>query len=68
MQLRLVVECIRDLNIDQIDLMKINIEGGEFDVVPAIIESGDISKVHHLQVQVHNFVDHAAGRRAVIRT
>ena len=66
-QLRSVVECIRDLSIDRIDLMKINIEGGEFDVVPAIIESGDIRKVHHLQVQFHNFVDHAAARRAVIR-
>lgn len=67
-QVRSVVECIRDLGIDRIDLMKINIEGGEFDVVPAIIESGDIRKVQYLQVQFHNFVDHAAKRRAAIRT
>lgn len=67
-QVRSVVECIRELGIDRIDLMKINIEGGEFDVVPAIIESGDIRKVQYLQVQFHNFVDHAAKRRAAIRT
>ena len=67
-QLRSVVECIRDLSIDRIDLMKVNIEGGEFDLVPTIIKSGDIKKVHHLQVQFHNFVDHAAERRVVIRT
>lgn len=67
-QVRAVVECIRELGIDWIDLMKINIEGGEFDVVPAIIESGDINKVQYLQVQFHNFVDHAASRRAAIRT
>lgn len=66
-QVRSVVECIRELNIDRIDLMKINIEGGEFDVVPAIIESNDIRKVRYLQVQFHNFVDHAAKRRTAIR-
>jgi len=67
-QVRSVVECIRELGINRIDLMKINIEGGEFDVVPAIIESGDIRKVQYLQVQFHNFVDYAAKRRAAIRT
>ena len=67
-QLRSVVECIRDLSIDRIDLMKINIEGGEFDVLPAIIESGDIRKVQQLQVQFHNFVDHAVKRREAIRS
>ncbi len=67
-QVRSVVECIRELGIDWIDLMKINIEGGEFDVVPAIIASGDISRVHYLQVQFHDFVDNAAKRRAAIRS
>ena len=67
-QVRSVIECIRELGVDHIDLMKINIEGGEFDVVPAIIESGDIRKVQYLQVQFHNFVDHAAKRRVAIRT
>lgn len=66
-QVRSVVGCIRELSIDRIDLMKINIEGGEFDVVPAIIESGDIRKVQHLQVQFHDFIDHAAKRRTAIR-
>lgn len=67
-QVRSVVEYIRELGIKQIDLMKINIEGGEFDVVPAIIESGDISKVQYLQVQFHNFVKDAVKKRAAIRT
>lgn len=66
-QVRSVVECIRDLGVDRIDLMKINIEGGEFDILPAIVESGDIRKLQYLQVQFHNFVDHAAKRRAAIR-
>jgi FkbM family methyltransferase len=66
-QIRSIVECINELEIDNIDLMKINIEGGEFDVLPAIIESGDIRKVQFLQVQFHNFIDDAANRRIVIR-
>ena len=66
-QLRSVVECINELNIDKIDLMKINIEGGEFDVLPAIIKSGDIKKVNYLQVQFHNFVNNAEAQRTALR-
>jgi FkbM family methyltransferase len=66
-ELRSVVECIRELNIDKIDLMKINIEGGEFDILPAIIQSGDIVRVNYLQVQFHNFIDHAVELRTAIR-
>jgi FkbM family methyltransferase len=67
-QLRSVVECIRLLNIEKIGLMKINIEGGEFDVLPALIKSGQINIVKQLQVQFHNFVEHAVDRRSEIRT
>lgn len=66
-QLRSVVTCILELGIKQIDLMKINIEGGEFDVLLSMIESGDIRKVKYLQVQFHNFVGQAEERRADIR-
>lgn len=66
-QIRSIVECIKELNINKIDLMKINIEGGEFDVLPAIIKSGDIAKIHYLQVQFHNFVNNASALRADIR-
>lgn len=66
-QLRSVVDFVRELGVKQIELMKINIEGGEFDVLPALIESGDIAKVNYLQVQFHNFVDQAQSRRNTIR-
>lgn len=66
-QIRSIVECIRELKIEQIDLMKINIEGGEFDVVPAIIASGNINKIKYLQIQFHNFVEDAISQRAKIR-
>lgn len=62
-----VINCIRELKIEQIDLMKINIEGGEFEVLPALIKSGDILKINFLQVQFHNFVTDAAKKREEIR-
>jgi FkbM family methyltransferase len=66
-QIRSVVECIRELKVNQIDLMKINIEGGEYDVIPAMIESSDIEKVRNLQVQFHNFINNSASQRIAIR-
>jgi FkbM family methyltransferase len=66
-QIRSIVDCIREFEIKQIDLMKINIEGGEFDVLPAMIASGDINKIKYLQIQFHNFVDDAISQRAKIR-
>lgn len=67
-EIRSIVECIRDLNLSKIDLMKINIEGGEFDVLPAIIQSGDIKKITDLQIQFHNFIEDASRKRKTIRT
>ncbi len=66
-QTKSVSQCILDLGVKTIDLLKINIEGGEFDVIPALIESGDIARVRHLQVQFHRNVEHAAERRLAIR-
>jgi FkbM family methyltransferase len=53
-------EC-RQINInsiipDKVDVMAINCEGGEYDILPALIESGKISNVKYLQIQFHNFV------------
>lgn len=45
-----------------VDLMKINIEGDEFPVINRMIETGDISKVKNLQVQVHWFAENVEQR------
>ena len=52
--------------IDQIDLMKINIEGGEFDLLEHLAASGEIKRIRRLQVQFHDFVPDAIRRRAKI--
>jgi FkbM family methyltransferase len=49
-------------NISHIDLMKINIEGGEYELLEHLIESGLIKKVSNVQVQFHDFVPDA-GRK-----
>lgn len=52
-----------EIGIDEIDLLKINIEGGEYDVIPHLIETGLIKKVRNLQVQFHNFIPDAERKR-----
>jgi len=55
-------------NIPQVDLMKINIEGGEFEVLPALINSGLINIFSDIQVQFHNFIKDAVQQRRNIRS
>lgn len=49
-------------NISQIDLMKINIEGGEYELLEHLIKTGFIEKVNNFQVQFHDFVPDAEQR------
>lgn len=44
---------------DKVDLLKINIEGGEYDILSRMCSTGTINKVNNLQIQFHNFVDGA---------
>jgi len=53
--------------VSRVDLIKINIEGGEFDVLPDIIESGMVRVFQHMQIQFHNFIPDAKRMRDEIR-
>jgi len=55
-------EFIKENGITKIDLMKINIEGGEYDLLEHLIESGEIKKIKNIQVQFHDFVPNAKER------
>lgn len=66
-KLRSISEVVAEMGIEKIDLMKINIEGGEFDLLPAIIDSGLIIKIKYLQVQFHKFDSNAVDARLHIR-
>lgn len=67
-QLRSVTEVFAELGLQKIDLIKINIEGGEFDLLPAMIDSGLIKQLKYLQIQFHDFIEGAVENRQCIRT
>jgi FkbM family methyltransferase len=66
------VESIKDFigknGINKIDLLKINIEGGEYDVLPALISTGLINIVDEIQIQFHDFIPEAEKKRDEIRS
>jgi FkbM family methyltransferase len=53
--------------IDEVDLMKVNIEGAEYDLLEYLIATGLIMRIHRLQVQFHNFVPDAEARMRSIQ-
>ena len=57
---------LNELDITSIDLMKINIEGGEFPLMEHIISCGKQAIVKQYQIQFHNFVEKAVDRRTKI--
>lgn len=65
-QLRAVDEAWSELGLKTVDLCKINIEGGEFDVLDRLIETGLVTRIRNLQVQFHAFVPDAGARREAI--
>jgi FkbM family methyltransferase len=67
-QIRDVVEVMRDLALTRIDLVKINIEGGEYDLIERLIDSGWIARCRDVQVQFHRCVPDAENRRETIRS
>ena len=56
-----------ELNLDDIDFVKINIEGGEYDLLERLIETGYVARCRVLQVQFHEFYRGAYSRRRKIR-
>lgn len=46
-----------------VDLLKLNIEGGEYDVLDRLISTGKIKNIRYLQIQFHDFVPGASERR-----
>lgn len=48
-----VVEWLEQSGVSRIALMKVNIEGGEFELLSRLIESGKIQMIDDLQVQFH---------------
>jgi FkbM family methyltransferase len=62
--LRNISDVIKELNIDSIDLIKINIEGEEYNLLERLVSDSElICKVKNIQVQYHTFISGAEERR-----
>tara|TARA_B100000427_G_scaffold108844_1_gene90277 strand:+ start:602 stop:1300 length:699 start_codon:yes stop_codon:yes gene_type:complete len=58
---------VKEKEIAFIDLVKMNIEGSEYDLLDEIIDSEYIKNINHLQIQFHNFVNDSKEKRKKIR-
>jgi FkbM family methyltransferase len=61
--LRDINEVVDELELLDIDLFKINIEGGEFPLMERCIEKGIVRRVNNFQIQYHDFVPNAEEKR-----
>jgi hypothetical protein len=60
-------EFIKENNISNIDLLKLNIEGSEYDLLDSLIENNNLSNIKNLQIQFHRNVINCSQRRESIR-
>lgn len=60
--LRDIAGVLEELGHDHVDLMKINIEGGEYDLLDRVIAADLAHRVTHFQIQFHLHVPEAQAR------
>lgn len=56
-----------ELGCDEISLMKVNIEGGEYQLLEKMLSSDLVKNIEYIQIQFHDFVPDAKERRDAIR-
>ena len=66
-ELKAVDRFIKDQKLSQIDLMKLNIEGGEYSLLDRLLETGLADRVDTYLIQFHDFLPDSAVRRDAIR-
>ncbi len=54
-QIKSIFNFLNELNLNHIDLIKINIEGAEYDLLNYLCDTGLISNFKKIQVQFHDF-------------
>ncbi len=62
-----VGEWLKQNSIDSVQLMKINIEGGEFELLERLIETQLIGCIENIQVQFHNVALNSSSRMKSIQ-
>ncbi len=59
---------VKEHNIEQLDLIKINIEGSEFDLLEYLIRHDHLKKIKGLLIQFHKFAPNATSRMENIKS
>lgn len=72
-EIRDVAAVLNELGLDHIDVCKINIEGGEYDLLDRLAATGWLARIDHVLVQFHEWHPRAyqrrwRNRRALART
>ena len=62
-----IIEAMKDLEIEKIDLLKLNIEGEEFPLLENLIENSELYRFSDIQVQFHSFMENSVERKQKIR-
>lgn len=62
-RMRDVSEVLSELGHDEFDLVKINIEGGEYSLLPRLIDTGDHRRCRQLMIQYHEWIPGAYWQR-----
>ena len=66
-QIKSLVDFLRNNNIERVDLIKINIEGGEYDLLEDLVKHNMLNVFDNIQVQFHRFIPECIERRNKIR-
>jgi FkbM family methyltransferase len=66
-QIRDVASVLDELGVDRVDLIKVNIEGGEYDLFDRLIETSWLHRMRLVSVQFHEWHPKAHSRRRRIR-
>ncbi len=58
-----IVSVMDQLNIENIDFLKLNIEGSEYELLESLISTNNLDKIKYLQIQFHENVKNAFKKR-----
>ena len=65
--IRDVVEFIEERSLGRIDLLKMNIEGGEYELLERLISGGAIGRCKNIQIQFHNYGEWSVLKRDFLK-
>jgi FkbM family methyltransferase len=66
-EIRSFADVLEELGLGYVDLLKLNVEGSEYEILEHLLDRGLAERFANIQVQFHELVPDAAARRQAIR-